>query len=480
MDLKSDHLSKSKYLIIYKKNDSEFIAYHRLFGNLRSINVETKKIIDFFEPHNYLENAKKFLPYESIQIQHFVELLYELYFLVDHQEDERVLIQSIIEIKKNIIIHGKHIGGIQLNLTNNCNSKCKYCFAETTTKRRHINNKKETSNFEKNDIMSFDMAIKSINKLINLRKINKYSSLVIKFFGGEPLLCIPLIKKIVRYFDISLKNTNFQIYWAITTNGSLIDHDLVNFFREHNFEITISIDGTRDFHNYLRPLKNSQDSFEKIDNGLKIFKEYGIKFDFSTVLTDYNKSNITSKFLEYAASLGVDEIKVLLAMQGEFLNIDSPEKLAEYLFQLYLYGIDKEIAITGYWYNPFSTLMGTSKTRSDNEIVRNQQNSCAATDFQLSIDPNGNIYPCRAMSMILGHVNDIDKILISHDFAKVGLRIYGNVQECKSCELEGFCQGECLGNSEYKFGDIYKIDKKFCEIYKKISKKLILNIPFKY
>jgi len=73
----------------------------------------------------------------------------------------------------------------------------------------------------------------------------------------------------------------------------------------------------------------------------------------------------------------------------------------------------------------------------------------------------------------MGHIDNIDEMFRSEAYETVVMRTYANVQPCKGCPLEGFCQGECLGNLEEKYGDIYAVDPAYCEIYRRIYDKLL-------
>ncbi|WP_298529796.1 radical SAM protein [uncultured Ruminococcus sp.] len=129
---------------------------------------------------------------------------------------------------------------LTLQLTQNCNFRCSYCpysTAEFYTNRSHSSKR-----------MSEEVAIKAIDFYAD----HSYSkqAVMIGFYGGEPLLEFPLIKKLVAYAeDVFIGK---KLSFSITTNGSLLTEEIMSFFEEHNFEAVISIDGSKKVHDRNR------------------------------------------------------------------------------------------------------------------------------------------------------------------------------------------------------------------------------------
>lgn len=455
-------LKKSEFLRVLKRRENEYFAYHSLFGNLRTLNESALALLDQFEEPKdegfYSANNG------------LLDKLKEIYFLKDEKVNEREIIKDEIALRKENLKQGAYIGGLQLSISDACNFQCIYCFADATDKR---STERRKASSLKNKLMSFEMASAIIDKVIRVVKENGGDSLVIKFFGREPMLNWKTIKKIIEFYRRGEKN-GLTIYYSITSNGSFITEEVARLMKENDFQVTVSIDGVDETNDTNRPLKNGQGSFALINESIKNLYEHKVNFDFSAVISDQNFDIFGTNFVDYAQKFGVKEIKVLFAMQGDYLTSKSPEEIADKVAEIYKYGKEKDIAITGYWYNPFSQLVTCSKTTNQKQIVRTVQDSCAATGFQLSVEPSGDLFPCRAMSTYLGHISELDKMLLSDSYEKIVLRTYSNVSDCKGCEIEGFCQGECLGNLEELFGNIYTVDKRFCEIYRGLTRRLLL------
>lgn len=128
--------------------------------------------------------------------------------------------EKIIE-SKNVKQSSKEI--VHINLTENCNANCSYCYQE------HNNNSIDYNDYKK--------ILNSIDGLESIKKI--------VFFGGEPLLKKELIiQTILRY-----KN---KLKYEITTNGILLDEDILKLFKDYDVQVIISFDGPEEIHNALR------------------------------------------------------------------------------------------------------------------------------------------------------------------------------------------------------------------------------------
>lgn len=145
------------------------------------------------------------------------------------------------------------------NITDGCNMECKYCFVQQNP-----------------HYMSYETGVKAIDWIVenyNIQIENKWfgdnpSSCNIYFFGGEPtLLFYQIIEPLVKYCKQTYPT--IPINFGITTNASLLDDYMINFFKDNNFAILISIDGIKEVQDYNRPLKNGQSSFDVIAPRLK-------------------------------------------------------------------------------------------------------------------------------------------------------------------------------------------------------------------
>ncbi len=149
------------------------------------------------------------------------------------------------------------LGMIQLELTQNCNLRCKYCIYNDFFK-------------EKRNYANVDMTEETAKKAIDYLKLHSRDSkkVSISFYGGEPLLKFKLLQKSVAYTKkvFQKKKVNF----AMTTNGTLVNEEIAKYLYEQGFSILVSLDGPKDIHDSWRKDIKNKGSFERTYRGFKI------------------------------------------------------------------------------------------------------------------------------------------------------------------------------------------------------------------
>lgn len=460
---------KSKYLRVLKSKDKNSLyLYHSLFGNLHLVDSQNLQIIELFvEPKNI--NDALLLLGKSKEAAKIIDEFISLSFLVTDGFDERDMVEKELANRANVISTGKLIDAVQLNISEGCNLKCSYCFADRVDERSSLYNIRSRN---ERKLMTFETALHSIELITELIKNNGNKGLVIKFFGREPLLNWKVLEQVINHCEA--KNDDFTYNYAITTNGTLFTPEIVGKLKEVNATIVVSLDGFEQ-ENQLRLTHCGQESFSFVDKGFGLLKEYGVSFFVASVVSDHNFYSLDTKFIDYLSKYSVKQWEIKLLMQNDDLMKHSSKEYAEKLIELYKYGKQFNIAVTGDWYNPFVMLFHTTKYKEDNCVQRLAPSSCSATEHQISIEPNGNIYGCRALERKLGNINELYALFENSAYKQLSMRTYYNVPYCHGCKLEGFCQGVCLGHSERKFNDMYKPDNNYCEIYRQVFDLLLID-----
>ena len=160
-----------------------------------------------------------------------------------------------------------------VHLTNSCNLNCNYCYIS-----------------KNNEQMSYDTANILIKSLIHTTKTNKCNEVVVRMAGGEPLLNGNILKHIVKHVKDEIETKlNVNTRFAILTNGTLLDAEWVHYLRENNVNVSVSLDGTEEFHNKSRSYIDGCSSFDKVVRGITLCKSAGI---WPTVLTTITEENL--------------------------------------------------------------------------------------------------------------------------------------------------------------------------------------------
>lgn len=206
------------------------------------------------------------------------------------------------------------IDEIRFNLTSQCNIRCEYCYVDF-----------------KNDKLDFSLAKNIVDYLV----LKEWNEKIISFFGGEPMLEFENLKNIVEYAKKKFEEKNKQISFKVATNFLLMNEEKMNFLRENNFEIHISMNGNIENNNKMRDnsterlLKNFEKflSFEEKKNivillafsnfEIKNLKE-NIEFIFNLWFQKINLEMIFGKKYNWQKT-------DFLALQEEFVKIKNSE-----------------------------------------------------------------------------------------------------------------------------------------------------------
>lgn len=181
-------------------------------------------------------------------------------------EDNGLLQKTIInEIEhpetQNVKFLTEHyMGNLILQVTQQCNMRCKYCaYSGNYFNREHASNR-----------MNYETAKKAID--FYLIRSDKAEKLWLSFYGGEPLLEFELIKNCVAY--ILKHRGDKEVGFTMTTNGTLLTKEVIEFLVEHKFTLMVSLDGDKESHDINRRFKTGGGSFDTILKNLRTLKEY--------------------------------------------------------------------------------------------------------------------------------------------------------------------------------------------------------------
>lgn len=314
-----------------------------------------------------------------------------------------------------------------LQITQRCNFKCRYCsFTEIDAFERNHSNLS----------MSWDTAKRAIDFLYE--KSRDSMEVRIGFYGGEPFLEFPLIKKCISYAE-SIFETKRIIFYA-TTNGSILNEDIVKYLELHNFRLRISLDGPEEVQNkHRRYSKTGEGTYKKVlDNIINIktnhpdyFKtlmfnpvifadEYPSKVrDYFVNTLDVLESNITPT---YADTRGFDYIYSSFSDNDNEKEIDSFQKK-----------VNKE--------NISEFVLKVLKKKGGIPNTFSHAGPCLAGSTKVFCSIDGKLFPCEKITecewSTIGNLNDgydYDKIFELTNICKL------NENECKHCWAIRFCK----------------------------------------
>lgn len=182
--------------------------------------------------------------------------------------NEQIIKHTVVttqDLEDHLYGEGNGFKQLILELTSSCNLRCKYCIYSEfyPTTRSHGNT-----------FMSFETAKKAIDYyFINFEKVYKRNPLkkpILSLYGGEPLLHLDLLKKIVMY--IKKNYSQYEVAYNITTNGLLFNKEAQDFLTQHEFAILISLDGYQENHDRNRVDIKGRGTFDRVMDNINHYR----------------------------------------------------------------------------------------------------------------------------------------------------------------------------------------------------------------
>jgi len=456
-------IEKSAYLRLHTTRTGQKLAYHALFGNLAWLD---NQLFDYLATPT---GPVRYEEFEDHVTREVALVLWNSYFFVASANEEREWIAEWIAERASKLETGYYLGGLQISSSNACNFACSYCFADAADRRSGVRQKAASTSPN----MSFELAVKAIEQVRTIARSHGRDRIGVKFLGREPLLNWKVMRRLLAAYP------DGNVAWSVTTNGSLLSVEVARNLRRHNVRVMVSLDGPPSVNDRMRTLKmvDSGPTYDLIESGLRNLAAAGHPFGVSTVVSRATDFSVMHRFVDRVREFGADEIELTLVMQTDPLRAQTRytqvERFAEELIDLYEHASAKGLLVHGDWVDPFHRILSTHKFRDENQVVRPLGAGCKATEHQISVEPTGDLFPCRAMSLHYGHLDDLSDALRSEGYRRVVMRTYYNVPYCRGCQLEGHCQGTCLGSSEEASGDIYDPQEDYCAVYRAAARLLL-------
>lgn len=379
-------------------------------------------------------------------------------------EDLRIylgLLNLISSGKRCIKIPDSHpVGHIMLNITQDCNLKCRYCYGVG-------------GEYGSRGYMSRETAFRSVDWLI--RESGDLKELVITFFGGEPLLNIDVLKEVVEYAE--MRQQEKRIIFGLITNGTLLSDELISYFNEHRIRVGVSFDAVEELQNRYRPFKDGRGSYDTVRKGISDLVASGLRhinincmvadedIDFrevrkSLIRTGCSTMIITRPSPPLLDSTDADDIAIFNQVRSGKAE-EYTEKLVRFIEeegQDWLASIRERKVFHS---KLFSGVIGQLHARKRREYF------CGAGKRMVNISISGDIYPCHRFNgtahMKMGSIDDFDtgskrRYMENHTSA---------ISECSRCPVRYFCGAGCIYDNLAMEGRIDRPYKVWCSMIKK-------------
>ena len=348
---------------------------------------------------------------------------------------------------------GNIIKALCLHVAHTCNLNCAYCFAS------------QGNYHGDRAVMSFEVGKQALDFLVE--NSGNRTNLEVDFFGGEPLMNWQVVKDLVMYARSIEKEKGKNFRFTLTTNGVLVDDDVIEFANKEMHNVVLSLDGRKEIHDAVRVDYAGNGSWERIVPKFQKFveargdREYYMRGTFTHANPDFTKDINEMLRLGFnklsmepvvcapddAAALTQEDLPVVLE-QYEILAKDMLEKAKEgkpYTF--YHYMID---------------LKG-------GPCIYKRISGCGSGTEYMAVTPWGDLYPCHQFvgdeKFLMGNVFDgVTNNNVREEFRSCNVYVR---PECKDCWAKLWCSGGCAANAYHATGSIRGIYEYGCTLFKK-------------
>jgi len=437
-------------------------AFHRVRGGLVLLDRQVTALI------NRMPRSSPFAPADVASPEvppdtcdRVCRSLAEFGFLVAADVNETEEIERWLSDRCSPPSDGSRIGVLQLIVSNRCNLRCTYCFLQDAEYlQRHAD-----PGHGENVVMTPESAVAYSKEAIRFAASAGQRTLSIQFFGGEPLTNWAAVEAVLRTFGTSCDEV--AIRYEIVTNGTLITEPIARALKEFRVDVIVSQDTPGRGH---RPMRNGQSSSAAAAQGLRLLRRWSNKMALNATLCDETYEEFDTQMVAYAFDHGVYSIGILLALDTGFYSRHPTKEIVDKVWRICEAARRVGIGVTGYWDLPFRLLQGRDI------LWRRPYKTCSATGCQLSIEPSGAVFPCKASPRRLGSVTALDRVVHSPAYRTYLKREMRNADACRGCPIEFFCSGLCPGQLDLEKGRVDTIVPDACRVYRELVRRRIRSL----
>ncbi len=320
---------------------------------------------------------------------------------------------------------------VSLVLTHDCNLGCSYCYEGEKFRKR----------------MSDDVR----DRALDLAFADEAVAVQVSFFGGEPLLEWEQLVSATHAARSRAAATGKKLVFTVTTNGTLLDAERVQFLVENQFFIGLSIDGVRAAHEATRPTRGNRSSFDAVERALDLLLEAGAWFETISVV-DPKNVRLLGESVRWLAGKGVPRI----ALNPNFGAQWSDEELAAWEHGYRAAGaLYLERSLSG---RPLYVNVIEDKLITHVKDGYEPEDHCAMGHGAVAVAPSGNLYPCERMveedrsgELRIGDVfGGVDRGRVMVLDAQKGPVNH----ECGGCGVQSRCMSFCACANRAETGSI--------------------------
>ena len=348
---------------------------------------------------------------------------------------------------------GGVIKALCLHVAHTCNLNCSYCFAS----QGKYNGERA--------VMSFEVGKQALDFLV--ANSGSRHNLEVDFFGGEPLMNFQVVKDLVAYARSIEKDAHKNFRFTLTTNGMLIDDDVIDFCNREMSNVVLSLDGRKEVHDRFRVDYAGNGSWERIvPKFQKLVAARGGKNYYMRGTFTHNNPDFLAD-IRQMLDLGFTELSMepvvcapddpsALTEEDRKLVMQQYEELAELMLER-----DREG-------RPF-TFYHYMLDLTGGPCIYKRISGCGSGTEYMAVTPWGDLYPCHQFvgdeKFKLGDIwNGLDNPEVQGEFA--ACNVYQK-PACRDCWARLYCSGGCAANAYHATGAITGVYEAGCELFRK-------------
>ncbi len=385
------------------------------------------------------------------EFQDIEDALSDIQELIDNEElfTKDVYREYVTDFKNRKTV----VKALCLHIAHDCNLACQYCFAE------------EGEYHGRRALMSFEVGKKALDFLI--ANSGSRRNLEVDFFGGEPLMNWQVVKQLVEYGRSQEKIHNKHFRFTLTTNGVLLNDEIMEFCNREMGNVVLSLDGRKEVNDKMRPFRNGSGSYDLIVPKFRKFADSRDQANYY-VRGTFTRNNLDfSRDVLHFADLGFKQMSIepVVASPDKPYAIreeDLPTILQEYDILAKEY-VKRHKEGRGFQFFHFMIDL------NQGPCVAKRLSGCGSGTEYLAVTPWGDLYPCHQFvgqeDFLLGNVDQgITNTKVRDEFKLCN--VYAK-DKCRDCFARFYCSGGCAANSYNFHGSITDAYDIGCEMQKK-------------
>jgi uncharacterized protein len=341
-----------------------------------------------------------------------------------------------------------------LNVNTGCNLSCTYCYKEDLAKP--ADGRK----------MNFVTAARSVDLLLEAGAARDRVNIV--FFGGEPLTNVALIKQVVSYAEAAAARAGKSMDFSMTTNATLLTPPLIEYFDEHRFGISVSMDGPKVIHDRHRKSVGGRGTYEVVARKVQMLLErYRSRPVGARVTLGGGTTEVEAIHAHLRGEIGFHEVGYApVTAAAEAGHALSDAELAEVHLAFERLGEDYRRAALSGANNGFSNM---HQLMTDLHQGRRKSLPCGAGVGLLAVDGDGDLNLCHRFTG--SELPTFGNVTTGIDGARLGAFVEKAIDRqgthCETCRIRNLCAGGCYHESYARFGDAHHRTYHYCDLLRR-------------